>query len=203
VLLKLAASLDGRTATSAGESRWISSPESRQLVHVWRAAVDAVAVGSGTALADDPGLDARDLEPPAERQPLRVVFDRRGRMREGLKLAAPGTLRVAPADAPPPPAGVERLDADSPEEALRALGDRGVTSLLVEGGAELAGGLLQAGVVDSVALFVAPMLLGGDGRALLGDFGIEALADAPRLRDLRARPVGPDLLVEAELREIP
>jgi diaminohydroxyphosphoribosylaminopyrimidine deaminase/5-amino-6-(5-phosphoribosylamino)uracil reductase len=78
-----------------------------------------------------------------------------------------------------------------------------VTSLLVEGGAELAGGLLQSGVVDSVALFVAPMLLGGDGRALLGDFGIEALADAPRLRDLRARPVGPDLLVEAELREIP
>ena len=91
VLLKLAASLDGRTATSAGESRWISSPESRQLVHVWRASVDAVAVGSGTALADDPGLDARDLEPPAERQPLRVVFDRRGRLGEDLKLAAAGT----------------------------------------------------------------------------------------------------------------
>ena len=79
----------------------------------------------------------------------------------------------------------------------------GVTSLLVEGGAELAAGLLRAGVVDSIALFMAPMMLGGDGRAMLGDLGIEALADAPRLRDLRARPVGPDLLVEAELREIP
>ena len=90
MLLKLAASLDGRTATAAGESRWISSPESRQLVHVWRASVDAVAVGSGTALADDPGLDARDLEPPAERQPLRVVFDRRGRLRRDSSLRRQG-----------------------------------------------------------------------------------------------------------------
>jgi diaminohydroxyphosphoribosylaminopyrimidine deaminase / 5-amino-6-(5-phosphoribosylamino)uracil reductase len=203
VLLKLAASLDGRTATAEGESRWISSPESRRLVHEWRAAMDAVAVGSGTALADDPGLDARDLELPAERQPLRVVFDRRGRLRAGLRLAGAGTVRVAPADAPPPPDGVERLDAGSVEEALRALGERGVTSLLVEGGAELAAGLLRAGVVDSVALFVAPLVLGGDGREVLGSLGIEALADAPRLRDLRARPVGPDLLVEAEVRELP
>jgi diaminohydroxyphosphoribosylaminopyrimidine deaminase/5-amino-6-(5-phosphoribosylamino)uracil reductase len=203
VLLKLAASLDGRTATAGGESRWISSPESRRLVHEWRASMDAVAVGSGTALADDSSLDARDLDPPAERQPLRVVFDRRGRLGEGMKLAGAGTLQVAPADAPTPPAGVERLAAASAEEALRALGERGVTSLLVEGGAELAAGLLRAGVVDSIALFVAPVLLGGDARTLLGPLGIEALADAPRLRDLRARPVGPDLLVEAELRELP
>jgi diaminohydroxyphosphoribosylaminopyrimidine deaminase / 5-amino-6-(5-phosphoribosylamino)uracil reductase len=203
VLLKLAASLDGRTATAGGESRWISSPESRRLVHAWRASMDAVAVGSGTALADDPSLDARDLEPAPERQPLRVVFDRRGRLGEGLKLAAARALRVAPRDAPPPPAGMERLDAASPAEALKELGARGVTSLLVEGGAELAAGLLRAGVVDSVALFVAPMVLGGDARSLLGPLGLEALADAPRLRDLRARSIGPDLLVEAELRELP
>jgi diaminohydroxyphosphoribosylaminopyrimidine deaminase/5-amino-6-(5-phosphoribosylamino)uracil reductase len=203
VLLKLAASLDGRTATAGGESRWISSPESRSLVHAWRASMDAVAVGSGTALADDPSLDARDLEPPAEHQPLRVVFDRRGRLGEGLKLAREGTIRVAPRTAPPTPPGVERLDAESPAEALQRLGERGMTSLLVEGGAELAAGLLRAGVVDAVALFVAPMVLGGDARALLGPLGIEALADAPRLRDLRARSVGPDLLVEAELRELP
>src|SRR6516165_9123233 len=79
VTYKAAASLDGRTATAGGESRWISSPESRRLVHEWRARSMAVAVGSGTALADDPSLTARDCDPPAERQPLRVVFDRRGR----------------------------------------------------------------------------------------------------------------------------
>ena len=90
VLLKLAASLDGRIATRTGESRWISSPESRRLVHDWRAEFDAVAVGSGTALADDPELLPRDAEPPAERLPLRVVFDRRGRLAADSKLALLG-----------------------------------------------------------------------------------------------------------------
>jgi diaminohydroxyphosphoribosylaminopyrimidine deaminase/5-amino-6-(5-phosphoribosylamino)uracil reductase len=203
VLLKLAASLDGRTATARGESRWISSPESRRLVHEWRASMDAVAVGSGTALDDDPSLDARDVDPPAERQPLRIVFDRRARLREGSRLADGGTLRVAPASAIAPPSGVERLDAEDAPGALQALGARGVTSLLVEGGAELAAGLLAAGLVDALALFVAPLLLGGDGRGLLGSLGVEALAGAPRLRDLRSRGVGGDLLVEAELRELP
>ena len=100
VLLKLAATLDGRTATSTGESRWISSPQSRALVHSWRAEFDAVGIGSGTALADDPELLPRDADPPAERLPLRVVFDRRGRLEAAGKLAR-GTaiapvLRVAP-----------------------------------------------------------------------------------------------------------
>jgi diaminohydroxyphosphoribosylaminopyrimidine deaminase/5-amino-6-(5-phosphoribosylamino)uracil reductase len=203
VLLKLAASLDGRTATATGESRWISSRESRALVHEWRASMDAVAVGSGTALADDPMLDARDLEVAAERQPLRVVFDRRGRLVASLKLATGNTVRVAPAGAPAPPVGVEALAADTPAEALASLGRRGVTSLLVEGGAELAAGLLREGLVDSLALFVAPVVLGGDGRGLLGPLGIDALGDAPRLLDLRSRAVGVDLLLEAELRELP
>ncbi len=203
VLLKLAASLDGRTATATGESRWISSRESRALVHEWRASVDAVAVGSGTALADDPSLDARDVDPPAERQPLRVVFDRRGRLHEGLRVAGPGTLRVAPAGAPAPPPGVERIDAEDVTGALAALGARGVRSLLVEGGAELAAGLLRAGAVDAIALFLAPLLIGGDGRDLLGSLGVEGLAGAPGTRDLRARMVGPDVLLEAELRDLP
>ncbi len=203
VLLKLAASLDGRTATASGESRWISSPESRRLVHEWRASMDAVAVGSGTALADDPGLDARDVDGAVERQPLRVVFDRRGRLVASLKLSSGNTVRVAPSGAPVPPPGVEPLTAETPAEALAGLGARGVTSLLVEGGAELAAGLLREGLVDAVALFVAPVLLGGDGRGLLGPLGFGALAEAPRLRDLRSRSVGADLLVEAELRELP
>jgi diaminohydroxyphosphoribosylaminopyrimidine deaminase/5-amino-6-(5-phosphoribosylamino)uracil reductase len=203
VLLKLAASLDGRTATATGESRWISSPESRRLVHEWRASMDAVAVGSGTVLADDPALDARDVDGVVERQPLRVVFDRRGRLVEGLRLASGGTVRVAPAGAPAPPDGVERLDAETPAEALMVLGSRGITSMLVEGGAELAAGLLRAGLVDAVALFVAPVLLGGDARGLLGTLGVASLGEAPRVRDLRSRPVGPDVLLEGELRELP
>ena len=207
VLLKLASTLDGRIATRTGESRWISSPESRKLVHGWRAEFDAVAVGSGTALADDPELLPRDAEPPAERLPLRVVFDRRGRLGADSKLArsaggAP-VVRVAPAGAPPPPAGVEALAAGSLPEALGLLGAREVTSLLVEGGAGLAAALLAAGLVDALALFLAPRLIGGDGHPLLGPLGVSALADAPRLLEASVREVGPDVLVEGLLQPLP
>jgi diaminohydroxyphosphoribosylaminopyrimidine deaminase/5-amino-6-(5-phosphoribosylamino)uracil reductase len=207
VLLKLAATLDGRIATSTGESRWISSPESRALVHAWRAEFDAVAVGSGTALADDPELLPRDVEPAAERLPLRVVFDRRGRLEPGSRLArgaaSSPVVRIAPPGAPAPPEGVEALTAASPEEALALLGERDVTSLLVEGGAELAAGLLQAGLVDALALFLAPRLIGGDGRPLLGSLGVTALADAPELLETSIRQVGPDVLVEGLLHPLP
>jgi diaminohydroxyphosphoribosylaminopyrimidine deaminase/5-amino-6-(5-phosphoribosylamino)uracil reductase len=207
VLLKLASTLDGRTATSTGESRWISSPESRKLVHEWRAEFDAVAVGSGTALADDPELLPRDAEPPAERLPLRVVFDRRGRLGADSTLARTAAsapvVRVAPAGAPPPPAGVEALTAASLGEALALLGAREVTSLLVEGGAELAAALLAEGLVDALALFLAPKLVGGDGRPLLGPLGVTALADAPQLLEASARQIGPDVLVEGLLQPLP
>jgi diaminohydroxyphosphoribosylaminopyrimidine deaminase/5-amino-6-(5-phosphoribosylamino)uracil reductase len=207
VLLKLAATLDGRIATRTGESRWISSPESRALVHSWRAEFDAVAVGSGTAVADDPELLPRDAVPPAERLPLRIVFDRRGRLGAGSKLvlgaATSPVLRVAPAGALPPPAGVQAVAADSLEEALAVLGAREVTSLLVEGGAELAAALLAAGLVDALALFLAPMLIGGDGRPLLGPLGVETLAEAPPLIEMSTRAVGPDVLVEGLLNTLP
>jgi diaminohydroxyphosphoribosylaminopyrimidine deaminase / 5-amino-6-(5-phosphoribosylamino)uracil reductase len=207
VLLKLAATLDGRTATGTGESRWISSPQSRALVHVWRAEFDAVAVGSGTALADDPELLPRDADPPAERLPVRIVFDRRGRLTAGSKLAqsvatAP-VLRIAPAGAPAPPAGVEALAADSLEEALALLGQREITSLLLEGGAELAGAFLRAGLADALALFVAPRLIGGDGRPLLGPLGVRELSAAPELLDTSVREVGPDVLIEGLLQPLP
>jgi len=207
VLLKLAATLDGRIATSSGESRWISSPESRALVHAWRAEFDAVAVGSGTALADDPELLPRDVEPAPERLPLRVVFDRRGRLQAGSKLAhgtaTSAVVRVAPPGAPAPPQGIEPLAASSPEEALALLGERDVTSLLVEGGAELAAGLLRAGLVDALALFLAPRLIGGDGRPLLGPLGVTSLAAAPHLLETSVREVGPDVLVEGLLHPLP
>jgi diaminohydroxyphosphoribosylaminopyrimidine deaminase / 5-amino-6-(5-phosphoribosylamino)uracil reductase len=207
VLLKLAATLDGRIATSTGESRWISSPESRALVHTWRAEFDAVAVGSGTALADDPELLPRDVTPPAERLPLRVVFDRRGRLDRAGKLARTAAsspvLRIAPVSAPAPPAGVEPLAAASLEDALAQLGAREVTSLLVEGGAGLAAALLSAGLVDALALFLAPRLIGGDGRPLLGPLGVTVLAGAPELLETSVREVGPDILFEGLLQPLP
>jgi diaminohydroxyphosphoribosylaminopyrimidine deaminase/5-amino-6-(5-phosphoribosylamino)uracil reductase len=183
VLLKLAASLDGRTATAAGESRWLSSPESRRMVHEWRAWMDAVAVGSGTALQDRPALTVRHVDTPPVRQPRRLVFDRTGRV--------------------PAELGLERVGESSPRDALRRLGGEGVTSLLVEGGPTLAAGLIRAGVVDSLALFSAPLLLGRDARPLLGDLGVGAVSEAITLQDLRSRRIGPDVLLEAELHELP
>ena len=207
VLLKLAASLDGRTATVSGGSRWISSPESRRLVHEWRASFDAVAIGSGTALADDPHLLARDCDPACERQPVRVVFDRRARLSAGSRLATSvgdgPVLRVAPRGAAPPPPGVEELAAATLGDALAALGARGITSLLVEGGATLASALIAGGLVDALALFSAPLLIGGDGVPLLASLGIGELSHAPALRRLEVRRVGDDVLAEGLLRELP
>jgi diaminohydroxyphosphoribosylaminopyrimidine deaminase/5-amino-6-(5-phosphoribosylamino)uracil reductase len=135
------------------------------------------------------------------------VFDRRGRLPAGSRLAqsaaAAPVVRVARAGAPLPPIGVESLEAGSLGEALAALGAREVTSLLVEGGAELAAGLLRAGVVDALALFLAPRLIGGDGWPLLGSLGVSALAEAPGLLETSVREVGPDVLVEGLLRPLP
>ncbi|HET6691747.1 MAG TPA: bifunctional diaminohydroxyphosphoribosylaminopyrimidine deaminase/5-amino-6-(5-phosphoribosylamino)uracil reductase RibD [Miltoncostaeaceae bacterium] len=218
VTLKLATSLDGRIATATGESRWISGPASRALVHRWRADADAVAVGIGTALADDPRLTARDVEGPV-RQPARVVFDSQATL--PLHSALAHTARELPvivlAAEDAPVARVVALEAvgvsvlrlpGAPEErivpALRALGERGIQSLLVEGGAGLAGALLQAGAVDRVAWFLAPILIGGrEAPAAIGGAGVDRLADAPRLIGPRHETVGEDLLVTGRLRALP
>jgi diaminohydroxyphosphoribosylaminopyrimidine deaminase / 5-amino-6-(5-phosphoribosylamino)uracil reductase len=215
VTVKMATSLDGKVATVTGESRWISGPGSRALVHRWRADADAVAVGIGTALADDPRLTARDIDGPV-RQPIRVVFDGAARLPIASALARGArdlpVVVVAGGDAPDErvdalsAAGVEvmRVDGDAAVRtgaALDALGARGVQSLFVEGGAGLAAGLVQAGVVDRVAWFLAPMLIGGVGApSALGGRGVTALADAPRLRSMSTERVGDDILVRGRLR---
>jgi diaminohydroxyphosphoribosylaminopyrimidine deaminase/5-amino-6-(5-phosphoribosylamino)uracil reductase len=217
VTLKLATSLDGKIATAMGESRWISGPDSRALVHRWRADSDAVAVGIGTALADDPSLSARDVEGPV-RQPARVVFDSAARL--PLKSALAHTAHEIPvivlAAGDAPVTRVAALEAvgvevvrlpGAPEErivpGLRALAERGVQSLFVEGGAGLAASLLAAGAVDRVAWFLAPILIGGrEAPSAIGGGGVARLADAPRLRDPRAEPVGEDLLVTGRLRPL-
>ena len=176
VTLKLAMSLDGQTAPAAGESPWITGEESRDLFHRWRAETDAVAVGIGTVLADDPLLTARGSGEP--RQPARVVFDRQARLPLDSKLL--GTLDRSPvlavvdpeADAGPlRAAGVEVVVAEGIAPALADLGRRGITSLFLEGGRTLAAAFAEAGEIDESRIFVAPVLLGGGKRIAALDPG--------------------------------
>jgi len=215
VILKSALSLDGFTATAEGDSEWISGAASRALVHRWRAETDAVAVGISTALADDPLLTAREVADAEPRQPLRVVFDSSARLPLDSRLASGarevGVLVVAGAEAPPESvvalrdAGVEVLAASGgPAERLRAaldeLGRRRVTSLMVEGGARLAGAFLDAGEVDELRLFYAPLLLGA-GRPLAEREGAGLIADGERPLAVTWEPSGGEMLVRARLRE--
>jgi diaminohydroxyphosphoribosylaminopyrimidine deaminase/5-amino-6-(5-phosphoribosylamino)uracil reductase len=167
VTLKLAMSLDGQTETQPGSSPWISGAESQKLVHRWRAESDAVAVGIGTVLADDPLLTARTQE---ARQPLRVVFDRQARLPLTSQLLQ--TLDQSPAlvvvsqradsgrVSALRDAGAEILVADGIDAALSDLGRRGITSLFLEGGRTLASVFIDAGIIDQSRTFVAPILLG-------------------------------------------
>ncbi len=188
VTLKLAMSLDGETTTPANDSPWISSAESQALVHRWRAESDAIAVGIGTVLADDPLLTARPDPsgapfPPMERekrtgadagQPLRVVFDRRARLPLGSQLLrtldTSPVLAVASSDAAPErvaalrDAGAEVLAADTIDAALSELGRRGIASLFLEGGRTVAAAFAKADQVDEARIFIAPMLLAGGRR---------------------------------------
>jgi diaminohydroxyphosphoribosylaminopyrimidine deaminase/5-amino-6-(5-phosphoribosylamino)uracil reductase len=150
VTLKLAMSLDGHTTTAEGDSPWISSAQSQALVHRWRAESDAIAVGIGTVLADDPLLTARDVDAP--RQPLRVVFDRQARLPRDSQLLS--TLDQSPV----------LVVADEIEAALADLGHRGITSLFLEGGRTLASAFIAADAIDEARVFVAPVLLAGGER---------------------------------------
>lgn len=210
VTLKLAGSLDGRIATTRGESRWITGPSARARVHRMRAEADAVLIGRGTAEADDPMLDVR-LPGLAGRSPVRIVLDSRLSLTAESRLvrsavepqllvlhgpdADPGHRAVLVAQGartvavPQQPDG--RLDLAA---ALDALGGLGLTHVLCEGGGELAGALLKADLVDEIALFTAGLALGADGRPAVGALGLEALAEAPRFRFDGLEALGGDVL---------
>jgi diaminohydroxyphosphoribosylaminopyrimidine deaminase/5-amino-6-(5-phosphoribosylamino)uracil reductase len=177
VTLKLAMSLDGRTSTQPGDSPWISDERSRELVHRWRAESDAIAVGIGTVLADDPLLTART---PEARQPIRVVFDRQARLPLDSQLLR--TLDQAPVLVVVSPgigastlqqAGAQVVVADSVDAALAELGRRGITSLFLEGGPTLAAAFADAGEVDEARVFVSPVLLAGSKRIAAVNPGAE------------------------------
>ena len=209
VTLKLAASLDGRIATSAGESRWITGPAARAAVHRLRARTDAILVGSGTALADDPELIARRGDRVVHR-PVRVVVDGRLRVPPDAQVYRGEAARTWVLCARSAPAvrrrALARIGAvliDVPRKGrlldvrrgLARLADAGLTQVLVEGGGRLAASLLREDLVDEVHWFVAPKLLGGDGIAALGALELRALSDARTLDDLRVRRVGSDVHV--------
>jgi diaminohydroxyphosphoribosylaminopyrimidine deaminase / 5-amino-6-(5-phosphoribosylamino)uracil reductase len=216
VLFKSAMTLDGKVATETGDSKWISSAASRELAHRWRAESDAVAVGIGTALHDDPQLTARI--PDVVRQPRRVVFDTTGRLPVSSKLVqmapevpltvvvsraarrtAVSTLETAGAEV------IVATGANEPDRvrsALMQLGAAGVTSVLLEGGPHLAGAFYDAGEVDEVRLFLAPIVMGGrTARDPLEGEGTETIADAMRALTLECESVGDDLLISSRLRE--
>src|SRR3954468_5847766 len=216
VLFKSAMTLDGKVATPTGDSKWISGELSRELAHHWRASVDAVAVGIGTALADDPQLTAR--VDGVHRQPRRVVFDSLARLPLPSKLveaSAETPLTVVVSRAAPrhetdalEAAGAEIIVAVGENEparvrsALDQLGDREVTSILLEGGPHVAGAFFDAGEIDEVRLFLAPLLVGGRAaRDPLEGEGVEKIADAVRALTLDCERIGGDVLVSARLRE--
>jgi diaminohydroxyphosphoribosylaminopyrimidine deaminase/5-amino-6-(5-phosphoribosylamino)uracil reductase len=214
VTLKLAASLDGRIATASGESRWITGADSRRFVHRLRARHDAVLVGAETVIRDDPGLTCRV---GGGRNPLRVVLD--GRLRVPLRAqvltntGATATLVCTGRHAPATKVrrlqqqGVEvlRLPASGGhigmKQLMRALGRRGIMSVLIEGGATVAAAAITARVVDRVLIFYAPKLIGGDGRPVFAPLGVRRLAQAPRLGRLRVRRFAADVLVATEIVE--
>jgi diaminohydroxyphosphoribosylaminopyrimidine deaminase/5-amino-6-(5-phosphoribosylamino)uracil reductase len=216
VLFKSAMTLDGKVATRTGDSKWISGEDSRRLSHHWRAECDAVAVGIGTALADDPQLTAR--VDGVRRQPRRIVFDSEARLPLDSQLvrgatevpltvvvsrAAPrvatDALEVAGADV------VVATGANEPDRvrnALAQLGAAGISSILLEGGPHLAGAFLDAGEVDEIRLFVAPVVLGGSSaRDPLEGEGAERIAAAVRALSLECSRVADDVLITARMRE--
>ena len=211
VTLKIAQTLDGRIATRSGDSRWVSGEAARRLVHRWRAALDGVLVGSGTARADDPALTVRHA---AGRQPVRVVLDREAALPADLQLFTDehAAMTVAVIGEGNRPDYADALEAAGglvlpiPEfgghldlgALLETLGTgvgahRPMQSLLVEAGPGLATALVRADLVDRLALFIAPKLV-GDGRPSFGDLGIDRMADALTFAESRWERVGDDIL---------
>jgi len=207
VALKIAQSADGRVASASGESKWITGEEARRFGHLLRAEADAILVGAGTALADDPDLTCR-LPGMEDRSPLRVVLDSQLRLSPDSRLArsardVPVVLFTARKDGGEALAaqGVEiaRVEADAhgrPDlrAVLDALGMRGMTRLLVEGGPTIHAAFLNAHLADRVHLFRASRLLGGGGRAAVDALAVLGLAQAPRLEPLERQALGADLL---------
>ena len=210
VIAKFAMSLDGKIATRTGDSKWISGEESRRYVHQLRARSDAIMVGINTVLADDPRLTARDADGTTlTRQPLRVVVDTQGRTpKDARLLSQPGRTLVAVGasagdslkgqvpgnvETLPLPRSNGRVDLRA---LLHSLGERDVTSVLVEGGGTLLGSLFDQSLIDKVVAFVSPVIIGGEkARSPVGGLGAGRMSDAFRLQSTRVMQFGADVAI--------
>lgn len=205
VTLKLATTLDGRIALANGQSKWITGPEARAAAHRIRAEHDAILVGVGTVMADNPDLRCR--LPGVDKRPLvRVVLDSKGRTPLGCALLTDDgeswILGSTEAPAGFPQTATKRwfrLGADpqgrpSPQAVLRCLAEQGVTRLMIEGGGQVAASFLAAGLVDRLAWFRASKVIGGDGLAAIGALGLDRLVNSPDFAFTDIRPVGADHL---------
>jgi diaminohydroxyphosphoribosylaminopyrimidine deaminase/5-amino-6-(5-phosphoribosylamino)uracil reductase len=202
VSLKLALSLDGAVVDASRERAWLTGPKAQKAVHVMRASADAIGIGIGTALADDPHLTVRDVAAPRV-APIRVIFDRAARLpldshlvksagdsqvvvvAAGASLSREAALRAA---------GVDVITAADLGSALVALRERGVRHLLVEGGAVVASAFMVAGLVDRLIIFQAPVILGRDAVGAFGGIAPQRALSAPRLRVVSRKAFGPDMM---------
>ncbi len=202
VTLKVAQSLDGKTATASGESQWITGPAARRFGHLLRAEHDAILVGSGTVLADDPELTCR-IAGLEQWSPIAIVLDSRLRTPPAAKRARAGTLIFTVAEGSKaltatgaeivrvPPGAQGRVDIAA---LLTELSVRGITRLLVEGGATVAASFLDAGFADRLEIFTAPIVLGAAGLGAIAPLAAQSLAAMPQFRRVETRSLGPDLL---------
>ena len=211
VVVKFAASLDGRIAASSGDSRWVSGPQTLEWAHEQRPGLDAIVVGSGTVVVDDPQLTARPGgSSEGAHQPLRVVADSRGRTPEGARVLAGDSPTLIATSAASPEGWRERMAALGAEVVvlpesgghvdldalIRALGERGALTVLFEGGGILLGSLFDGRLVDRVQAIIAPVVIGADAApAAVAGRGVERMAQAPRLREVTVTRLGEDTLI--------
>lgn len=215
VTLKLASTLDGRIATSGGESQWITGTDARRHVHRMRGRSDAVMVGVNTVLNDDPLLTVRHVK---GRDPLRVIVDSTlrtpvdSKVFRGLGINDGAGLIIFTAKGAPgrkvsrvQRAGAKVVELPRTKDGvgvrmvLKRLGEMGVATVLVEGGGRLSASLIKAGMVDRVSLFFSPLILGADAKASIGDLCVKRLESAIRLKGLSTRRFGGDILIEGAI----
>jgi diaminohydroxyphosphoribosylaminopyrimidine deaminase/5-amino-6-(5-phosphoribosylamino)uracil reductase len=215
VVAKLATTLDGKIATATGESRWISGPSSRRRTHRLRHEADAIIVGAGTVIADDPELTVR-MGARQPRHPVRIVLDTKLRIPLGARVLAPSeqARTVVACGRGADRARIEALRSRGIEvwrcavdsnrrvdirSVVGRIGREGLSSVLIEGGREVIASALKAGVVDKLLVFVAPKILGGGACEAVGDLGVKKLSRAISLTEGRGRRVGEDFLIEGYL----